>query len=215
MQNQVNMSFNQTQVMNPTPFPTSIGSTIERPCSPDVLLGAYLISHLQQRCENCGISNTPQWRKGWYSTILNRSVVLCNACGLKYNKNQFCPYCMYVYYKEVDKKSKNTWLTCEQCHRWVHIECERKCGDLSNFQPFQSYYCPSCRNNTNNSAENNTHSDHGEADVEHLEEHHHEQFTLAGQQQLVAPSPQRSIHIAGHFATPGIGTQITPTAMDE
>jgi len=118
----------------------------ERPCSPDVLLGAYLISHLQQRCENCGTPETPQWRKGWFSTLLNRSVVLCNACGLKYNKNQFCPFCMYVYYKEVDKKSKHTWLSCETCHRWVHIECERKCGGLEDLNVFQPYCCPTCKN---------------------------------------------------------------------
>lgn len=71
----------------------------ERPCSPDVTLGAYFISHLNQICENCGVTETPQWRKGWYSNVLQHTVLLCNKCGLKYMKNQFCPYCMYVYYK--------------------------------------------------------------------------------------------------------------------
>jgi len=113
----------------------------DRPCSPDILLGAYLMTHLQQRCENCGILDTPQWRKGWFSDILNRYVVLCNACGLKYNKNQFCPHCRYVYYKEEDKKSKD-WLVCEGCGRWAHMECEQKYGNP--ITPGQAYYCPGC-----------------------------------------------------------------------
>jgi len=130
---------------------SSLGPMIpasERPCSPDIMLGAYLVTHLQQRCENCGITDTPQWRKGWFSTILNRSVVLCNACGLKYNKNQFCPYCMYVYYKEEDKKSKNAWLICEACQRWVHVECEQQYGgqeQVQQWSQFHSYLCPGCR----------------------------------------------------------------------
>ena len=30
----------------------------ERSCSPDILMGAYLISHLEQKCENCGTADT-------------------------------------------------------------------------------------------------------------------------------------------------------------
>lgn len=116
-----------------------------RPCSPDVFVGAYLVSHLQPRCENCNTPETPQWRKGWHSEILGRNVILCNACGLKYNKNQYCPYCYYVYYKEEDKKDIDSWVACDECQRWVHIECEMKCGGRKNFNPFESYRCPSCR----------------------------------------------------------------------
>jgi hypothetical protein len=28
--------------------------------SPDIMLGAYLMSHLKTCCENCGITDTPQ-----------------------------------------------------------------------------------------------------------------------------------------------------------
>jgi len=120
---------------------------MERPSSPDIMIGAYLISHLQQRCEHCGTAETPQWRKGWFSSILNRCVVLCNACGLKYNKNQYCPYCMYVYYKEEDRNSKNKWTTCKSCSRWVHIECIRKFEEVHSIvfkESNNSYFCPSC-----------------------------------------------------------------------
>lgn len=148
-------------------IPSSVGivSNIERPSSPDVAMGAYLMTHLQQRCENCLTSETPQWRKGWFSNLLNRSVVLCNACGLKFNKNQFCPYCMYVYYKEEDRKQTNTWVICRTCHRWVHMTCESQYGDggfhfnlATNLNGTNSmhkmYHCPSCResSSTNSSS---------------------------------------------------------------
>src|SRR5437868_114074 len=48
--------------------------------SPDILLGAYLMSHLRTACENCGTTSTPQWRKGWFSGKL--TVML--------HKNSFC-----------------------------------------------------------------------------------------------------------------------------
>jgi len=113
-----------------------------RAYSPDIDLGAYLISHMRHLCENCGTFNTPQWRKGWYSDVLSRSVLLCNACGLKYHKNQFCPYCKYVYGKEHDK-TEDGWLTCQTCGRWVHIECERKHN--SGLDEVAIYHCPGCR----------------------------------------------------------------------
>jgi hypothetical protein len=130
-------------VGNDTVLTLSRSSEIERPNSPDVLLGAYLVSHLRQHCENCGTLHTPQWRKGWHSEVLNHSVLLCNACGLKFHKNQFCPYCKFVYSKE--QKINNTWLTCEYCARWVHCDCETKHGGFENSQP---YACPDCRNGT-------------------------------------------------------------------
>lgn len=110
--------------------------------TPDIMLGAYLMSHLRHYCENCGTYDTPQWRKGWFSDVLNRSVLLCNACGLKYHKNQYCPYCRYIYGKEQDRTS-NIWATCQCCGRWVHSECERKFSNVDVNAP--NYNCPNCR----------------------------------------------------------------------
>jgi len=114
--------------------------------SADILLGAYLINHLRSHCENCGTFNTPQWRKGWFSTVLNRSVLLCNACGLKYHKNQFCPHCMFVYSKEHDRVS-NGWLVCSFCTRWVHNDCEVKHGTYfkTTDGSTKPYACPDCK----------------------------------------------------------------------
>ena len=61
----------------------------DRSCSPDIMVGAYLMSHFKSACENCGCTETPQWRKGWFSDILGRSVLLCNRCGLKFHKVKF------------------------------------------------------------------------------------------------------------------------------
>ena len=42
----------------------------------DEALGAYLMCHLRQYCEGCGTPDTPQWRKGWHSEVLQHSVLL-------------------------------------------------------------------------------------------------------------------------------------------
>ena len=134
-----------TQLMDPMMVEDNNNSrmTEGNDISEDVLLGAYLIQHMRQHCENCGTLNTPQWRKGWFSQILNRSVLLCNACGLRYHKNQFCPYCRYVYGKETDKSS-DKWLTCDTCGRWVHLECEKQYGQPENLKQL-NYSCPDCK----------------------------------------------------------------------
>eukprot|EP01118_Nematostelium_gracile_P003612 TRINITY_DN14177_c0_g1_i1.p1 TRINITY_DN14177_c0_g1~~TRINITY_DN14177_c0_g1_i1.p1 ORF type:complete len:179 (+),score=21.53 TRINITY_DN14177_c0_g1_i1:50-538(+) len=133
-----------------TPEPMSIEDMDTTPCkgcsTTDIDLGAYLISHMRNICENCGSLSTPQWRKGWYSEVLSRSVLLCNACGLKYHKNQYCPYCKYVYGKEHDR-IEDGWLTCQTCGRWVHEKCENEHNpNNSNRQDSaRGYCCPGCK----------------------------------------------------------------------
>eukprot|EP00211_Chloroparvula_japonica_P016102 CAMPEP_0119131932 /NCGR_PEP_ID=MMETSP1310-20130426/10962_1 /TAXON_ID=464262 /ORGANISM="Genus nov. species nov., Strain RCC2339" /LENGTH=200 /DNA_ID=CAMNT_0007122529 /DNA_START=128 /DNA_END=730 /DNA_ORIENTATION=- len=115
----------------------------------DISLGAYLLQSLCCHCENCGSTNTPQWRKGWYSKVLGKHVLLCNACGLKYSKNQFCPYCYFVYSrssknKHDDREAGRQWLSCQRCQRWVHLDCEQRYGDHEGRIDKQKYVCPSC-----------------------------------------------------------------------
>jgi GATA zinc finger len=120
-----------------------------------VSLGAYLLQTLVLHCENCGASESPQWRRGWYSTVLQKHVLLCNGCGIKYSKQQFCSYCYYVYNKRTERlqRSLNQWLCCGTCQRWVHRACEEKYGltttqigalpcspDLPTW-----YTCPNCQ----------------------------------------------------------------------
>lgn len=107
------------------------------------VFGAHLLYNMQKHCANCGTPSTPLWRKGWEDNVLGRSLSLCNACGLKYAKNQYCPYCMFVYKLNVDVHSHRAeWVACSTCPRWVHAQCEKRYGrerpaDLP-------YSCPEC-----------------------------------------------------------------------
>lgn len=132
-------------VHNPAGCDSDCQMELPTPSRDDVVFGAYLMSHLRSHCENCGTFDTPQWRKGWFSNVLNHSVLLCNACGLKFHKGQFCPYCHYVYGKE--NKISEGWITCDDCGRWVHEECEslhENGADLPR-SPNYAYSCPDCR----------------------------------------------------------------------
>eukprot|EP01089_Gocevia_fonbrunei_P005050 TRINITY_DN15185_c0_g1_i1.p1 TRINITY_DN15185_c0_g1~~TRINITY_DN15185_c0_g1_i1.p1 ORF type:complete len:203 (+),score=35.33 TRINITY_DN15185_c0_g1_i1:192-800(+) len=112
-------------------IPPSFQQRCSSPVADDELMGAYLLSSINskhvQTCANCGTSQTPLWRKGWYDQLLNKHVMLCNACGLKYAKNQYCPYCKYIYKMNQDVHAqREQWLNCTQCRRWVHSDCEKK-----------------------------------------------------------------------------------------
>lgn len=57
-------------------------------------------------CISCGATKTPYWREAWSSSVL-----LCNACGLRFSKfKRRCLDCSYVPRKE-DKGSK----ACTKC----------------------------------------------------------------------------------------------------
>jgi DNA-directed RNA polymerase subunit RPC12/RpoP len=70
-------------------------------------------------------------------------VLLCNKCGLKYHKSQYCPYCRYIYGKETEK-SPQVWLTCSSCGRWAHVGCEIEHGGNST-AALGGYSCPDCK----------------------------------------------------------------------
>lgn len=52
--------------------------------------------HPQCTCASCASTITPYWRDGW-----SPEVMLCNACGLRYQKfGRRCPACVYIPRKE-------------------------------------------------------------------------------------------------------------------
>jgi len=116
----------------------------------DEEFGAYMLEHLIPQCKQCGVRETPQWRRGWADSWLQQPVLLCNACGLKFAKKLFCPYCCCIYRREDDRFMVNMWVTCASCSRPVHTECERKKQqslphhELWIMNPHE-YRCPDCR----------------------------------------------------------------------
>ena len=58
-------------------------------------------------CASCGTRKTPYWRDGW------DSVVLCNACGIRFNKYRMkCAHCLYI-----PRKDERALSTCPRCDK--------------------------------------------------------------------------------------------------
>lgn len=107
--------------------------------------GAMLLSQLKQPyCRNCKTVDTPQWRKGWIGKSGSR-IDLCNACGLKYSKSQFCIYCNIIY-SAMDKYDMNVWISCNLCGRSSHIKCMKIHNNISEITDMdrETYLCPGC-----------------------------------------------------------------------
>ncbi len=112
----------------------------------DVIVGAFLLEHLQRTCENCCTKGTPNWRKGWWLSSLQQPASLCNSCGLCYSKNQYCIYCYEIYRKGMDGVAtlKTTeWLYCRICRQFTHKVCEQANRNGS-FDEDGDYICPDC-----------------------------------------------------------------------
>lgn len=71
--------------------------------------GDYLQRHGTARkkcCASCKTKKTPYWRDGW-----EKSVLLCNACGIRYQKyRKYCMTCLSIARK--DEKGR---LHCPDC----------------------------------------------------------------------------------------------------
>jgi len=93
-----------------------------------------LLYYLKKHCASCG---APLWRKGWHNKFLGHHLSLCNACGLKYNKGQYCPICMYVYNIYDVRLRSNDCVKCINCYKYAHASCVQQSNLLS-------YLCPAC-----------------------------------------------------------------------
>jgi hypothetical protein len=62
----------------------------------------------KKSCSSCGTKKTPYWREGW-----EPSIILCNACGIRYQKyKRYCARCIAIARK--DDKGR---LHCPECHQ--------------------------------------------------------------------------------------------------
>lgn len=69
-------------------------------------------------CFSCNTKYSILWR----SQKINGDVVyLCNACGLKYKKGQYCPVCHMTYYQY--NMNDFHGKICIICNKWVHNDC--------------------------------------------------------------------------------------------
>jgi len=98
-------------------------------------------------CDSCGVQKTTMWRSYKVSRRLssvscsyfcrasvlylrmllshdivqiseNVTVQMCNACGLRFKKGQYCPVCLKVYYSNAP--TPETWKQCRSCGQWTH-----------------------------------------------------------------------------------------------
>ena len=59
-------------------------------------------------CISCKTKKTPYWREGW-----NRGVLLCNACGIRYQK--YKKYCFTCF--SIVRKDERGRLHCPECQK--------------------------------------------------------------------------------------------------
>ena len=90
-----------------------------------------------------------------YISSIGKSVFLCNLCYQAFKNGQYCYYCGIIYRKYKGTKGFNnhkTWIGCEYCSNWEHVQCEEIKGVFHNLSKIIKkdkkfkYKCPSCRN---------------------------------------------------------------------
>ena len=96
---------------------------------------AWMLINVSIRCVNCETEDTPLWRRGWYDEFLEHYLPLCNACGIKYCKNQYCPECNIIYNISHIRNNPEYWIKCMTCSRYVHRCCIHH----------DEYQCTNCR----------------------------------------------------------------------
>lgn len=119
-----------------------------------------------QKCENklCGII-VDKPSDIFHTKIIsrkNKSLWLCINCYTSLKNGQYCYYCNTIYnegnnslpstreetsFSCIDTK---TWIQCDYCKHWQHLECEEKKGKITNISKLVKkkdfkYICPICR----------------------------------------------------------------------
>ncbi len=95
-------------------------------------------------------------------SLKNHILNLCNLCYQAYKNGQFCYYCGTIYREYKGKKGFNehkSWIACDYCKNWEHIQCEEEFGSISHLSHLikdnkYKYKCPICRKKDKNFLKN-------------------------------------------------------------
>lgn len=117
----------------------------------------------QKQCENKACTYVEYKKsniKNFQKVKLSGTKKIINVCGLcykAYKNKKYCYYCGLIYKDafcnySVDNK---TWVECDYCNNWQHIECEEQKGEFKelskliendNFK-YMCYFCRSSKKN--------------------------------------------------------------------
>ena len=119
------------------------------------------------------------------NSLKNKILCLCSLCYQAWKNGQYCYYCGIIYRQYRGTKGFNehkTWIGCDYCKNWEHVQCEEQKGCYSNLSQLikknkhLKYKCPVCRsktdkdvgngNNTNNTSSNKVSKSNGEVNKE-------------------------------------------------
>jgi hypothetical protein len=86
-------------------------------------------------------------------TIKARATLLCADCSNAYKNGQYCYYCHTIYRDNLSEayNDNKTWIMCDYCESWHHMQCEEAKGTYTNISnlvndPQFKYMCFNCRN---------------------------------------------------------------------
>ena len=94
-------------------------------------------------------------------SLKNKTLRLCYQCYQAWKNGQYCYYCGVIYRQYRGTKGFNdhkTWIGCEFCKNWEHVQCEEQKGVFTNLSQLIKkdkhfkYKCPVCRSKEDNTA---------------------------------------------------------------
>ena len=92
----------------------------------------------------------------------NLNSYYCKDCYEAYKKGDYCFYCGIIYRDFKGNETNNddkSWIQCDFCHKWTHIQCEIEKGIFKNLSQLNNndnfkYICPICRIKNQNKKRN-------------------------------------------------------------
>jgi hypothetical protein len=86
-------------------------------------------------------------------TIKSKVALLCPDCANAYKNGQYCYYCHVIYRDNLNEafNDNKSWIMCDYCESWHHIQCEEAKGTHTNIfklinDPQFKYMCYPCQN---------------------------------------------------------------------